>query len=245
MILIFGMGTVNAQYCQPVYSTGCGYGDGLIAFRLNTISQALECSWNRGYYEDYSIQSTDLEVGVPYPISVQSGYSGVNVSVWIDMNDDFIFDSTEILIRNFECTFDSTLYTDVITVPEGTKEGYHRLRFRTSWMTHVPEPCDTLTYGNAADFSVFILPTSAGLSGNSASDFNIYPNPAADAAVIEQKEEGIAVIELIDLSGKAVQTITSERKNITVDVTTVSPGMYFLKYQKGTKTTFTRFSVVR
>lgn len=245
IMMISFSGMVRAQYCQPAYSNGCSYGDGLIYFNLNTITQVLECPWNKGYYQDCSAITTEMDAGQPYELTVQSGFPGVNVSVWIDLNDDQMFDSTEIMVRNFECSFDSTSYTNMITIPKDAPEGYHRLRYRTSWMMHVPEPCDTLGYGNAADFTVYVQSSAAGISWNNPSCFSVYPNPASDVATVEQKGEGTANIELIDLSGKSVMAICSDRKSINLDLSQVSPGLYFLKYQNGNKSSFTRFSIAR
>lgn len=243
--MVLASGSLSAQYCQPAYSNGCGYGDGLILFKLGTITQVLECPWNKAYYQDCSSLTAEMEAGRPYTLSVMSGFPGVNVTIWADMNDDMNFDSTEILIRNFECSFDSSLYTSVIILPEDSKEGYHRLRYRTSWMMHVPEPCDTLGYGNSADFTIHTLPAHRYHSDAANEYFSVYPNPAINSATIEQREGGAAKIELIDLSGKTVISIQSENLSMPVDLSNVAPGMYFMKYEKGSSTAYTCFSVTR
>gem|GEM_PF-3177629 len=68
---------------------------GTVHFQLNTIDNA--SSGTLAGYEDFSCeQSTNLVVGLTYPIAVTTGsVTAENVSVWIDLNNDGNFTSTE------------------------------------------------------------------------------------------------------------------------------------------------------
>jgi hypothetical protein len=82
------------------------------------------------------------------------------------------------------------------------------------------------------------------LEGNSASvsempveaaQLNVYPNPAKDQVTLSFSAE-IDAIEIMDISGKAVMTRTvSQRNFVDLNTENLSPGIYFVKVQSGTK----------
>ncbi|HTX87796.1 MAG TPA: GEVED domain-containing protein, partial [Bacteroidales bacterium] len=146
---------IAGAYCTPVYSSGCGAGDGLTNFQLNTINQAIPCSGSPSYYHDYTTSSTTLTEGNTYVLTVIAGYSATHVRVWIDLNNNNTFDQPgEIMVSDLICTSAATPYTANIVIPCGTSTGNHRLRYRTSWGSAVTDPCTSITYGNAADFTI-------------------------------------------------------------------------------------------
>jgi hypothetical protein len=75
----------------------------------------------------------------------------------VDLDNDGIFESAEILVSNLYCASSYTDYTTTLTIPMGTSFGNHRLRYRTSWLASPGDPCSSLSYGNSADFTVYVL----------------------------------------------------------------------------------------
>jgi hypothetical protein len=143
-----------AQPCTPVYSTGCTFGDGLTLFQLNIIDQTIPCTGSPSYYHDFTSTSTQLQPGTAYTLTVQAGYSSTYVTVWVDLDNNDTFDSTEVLVSTLYCASAYTNYQTTLTIPIGTSVGDHRLRFRTSWLFNPTDPCGSVTYGNSADFTV-------------------------------------------------------------------------------------------
>jgi hypothetical protein len=148
---------ISGAYCTPSYSYGCAYGDGLTLFQLGTINQPVTCTGSPSYYHDWTASSTNLTANVPSTLTVQAGFSNTYVTVWVDLNNNFIFESSEIVVNNLICASSGVNYTAPIIIPTGTSLGNHRLRFRTSWLSSVSDPCASITYGNAGDFTVNVV----------------------------------------------------------------------------------------
>jgi len=140
----------------PVYTTGCASGDGLSNFKLNTIDQAIACTGTPSYYHNYSATvQTDITAGLTYPLTVQAAYPGTNVAVWVDLNNNDVYDQpADVIVGNILCVNAGANYTANFTVPNGTTNGLHRLRFRTNRGGAVTDPVASLTYGNAGDFKI-------------------------------------------------------------------------------------------
>ena len=155
LVLLWGAASAQAPYCSTPYSSGCIYGDGLILFQLNTINQSIPCTGTPSYYHDYTALTTTMQTGTPYVITMQAGYSSTYVDIWVDLNNNNVFDQPgERLVNDFVCASSYTNYTTNITIPMGTSVGNHRLRFRTEWAGAVTDPCTSHYYGNAADFTI-------------------------------------------------------------------------------------------
>ena len=136
--------------------SGCTYGDGLVNFQLGTINQAIPCSGGPSYYHDYTAQSTDIGQGGSAVLTVIAGYSSTYVDVWIDFNDNNVFDPSETVVNDLVCASTGVPYTATIAIPLTAPSGPHSLRFRTNWLSGPTNPCTNSSYGNAADFTVNI-----------------------------------------------------------------------------------------
>jgi hypothetical protein len=92
-------------YCIPTWAAGgangCQDGDVIARVAVNTLdneSGALCLSGALGYndYTDYSMNpewTTDLQAGTSYNVQVYAGQYSQHLAVWIDFNDDGIFDN--------------------------------------------------------------------------------------------------------------------------------------------------------
>jgi hypothetical protein len=82
--------------------------------------------------------------------------------------------------------------------------------------------------------------TTAPVSVNNVAANNIsiavYPNPVKNTAVVELSEVGEhATLQITDLSGKVMQTITVSSKRTEADMSTFAPGIYLLRYSDDTR----------
>ena len=157
VFLLLGTYVSRAQtYCTPSYSSGCIYGDGLVNISFSTTNQAISCAGTPSYYHDYTSGSAaTLIPGTTASISFEAGYNGTYVTVWIDVDNNGTFSSSEIMVNSYNCATSYTTYTTSFTVPSGNY-GTKRLRFRTNWLSGITDPCGSATYGNSADFTVNI-----------------------------------------------------------------------------------------
>lgn len=142
-------------YCIPV--SNCTVGDEIDDFMLNTINQVGTGCGTDGY-SNFLAYATSLEKGQTYNLTVSTNYSNQFVSVWIDLNNDLIFDNTtERLLFDFNLPAVGIQYSAPLTIPSGANVGAHRMRVRARWSASCNDPCATFSYGETHDYTVIII----------------------------------------------------------------------------------------
>ena len=176
-LFVLSYGAVNAQpYCTPAYSTGCTDGDMITNFSLNTITDAIVCTTPS--YQDHTNLSTNLTIGNTYVLTLTAGFSSTYFMVWIDYNNNYVFDATEIVLSDV-CSSAATPYTFNLTIPLTASPTTTRLRIRTNYASAVPsDPCSSLTYGNAIDYTVSLMP----LANNDIAVIGVSPTTICSGA---------------------------------------------------------------
>jgi len=154
--------TLPSDYCQARGTEFCG---SITKFQLKTINNSTSgCE----QYADYTSISTELEIGTGYPVFVVT--DGGNCGIWVDWNQDKIFDLGEkIELTGFGYKDppygDVTIFTNnkigIITPPESAVLGATRLRLRQSF--YDLNPCGNIPGGEVEDYTVII--TESGQSG--------------------------------------------------------------------------------
>src|SRR5690606_13679163 len=101
LLWALGVEGAYAQYCIPTYSTGCSSGDniddvmlaGAVAPGINNLNTPCAA----GSYSDYTDMSATLTIGNSYSGNVTTGYdfNSEDVRIWIDYNDNEVFESSE------------------------------------------------------------------------------------------------------------------------------------------------------
>jgi len=135
------------EYCAA--SGGCDEFISRVVFA--TIDNSSACN----EYEDFTSISTSLTMNETYSIYVLVGppaYSGDQVSVWIDYDQNGIFDEPVIILTSPG----TNLFSGSFTVPVSALEGPTRLRIRCNY-TGVMDPCGTTSYGEVEDYTVNIV----------------------------------------------------------------------------------------
>lgn len=225
------MYTVRSNvYCTPYMD--CSVGDGFQLFQLADIYNPSECEG----YADFTEQSTDLEQGSEYELTVMTGYGDQYIKVWIDYNNDLEFTVDEVIVDDYviQPGFNgSGEFTESISIsiPENAALGQHVLRAKTNWAASVPnESCEETQYGETEDYTVFIIEQSLGLIDNNF-PLNpiIYPNPTDGNVIIDLKVSYKNVtITLHDLSGRKIMDKNYvQAQNFDLNINQ-SSGVYFL-----------------
>ncbi len=151
-------------YCIP--QSNCNFGDGFVSFSLGEINNP-NSGCSPGGYGDFTNLSTVLQAGETYTITWSSGYNSNYASLWIDLDQDIEFDENERLITGFELLNAGVPYETQITIPEDALDGETTLRIRAEWLHEPLDPCETSSYGEIEDYSVFIsntpLPKNVGV----------------------------------------------------------------------------------
>ncbi len=174
----------SAQYCTPtctMASSGCMYGR-INLFQVNGASGTVlidSAGCTGSGYEDRhldSMMTCTLNPGGTYSMVLTNSGSPFYSQVWIDYNDDYSFDSSEILSGANGWMRTTTLS---FTVPSGASTGYHRMRLvneygSTTYRYPAMRPCMGSTYSmaDARDYTVYVGSSSSGcgtLVGGTAS----------------------------------------------------------------------------
>ena len=145
-------------YCLPTYSTGCTASDFINTFTLNALSSGATGCNNSTTAYSLGAQTTTLTQGVNYNATLTTGSGGgSNVNIWIDYNDNGVFETTERYV-NTALIASSGTATIVVAVPSNATVGTHRMRVRHSWASSlaVVDPCAVLSWGETEDYNVTI-----------------------------------------------------------------------------------------
>lgn len=143
--------------CIPEGSS-CVFGDGIISFYLEEIENVnIYC--NTGYNNFLEI-STRLDVNRDtYFVGVSSSSSS-EFSMWIDFNDNAVFEPFEQLVRSGDIQPSSRPTFFEFSLPEGVPLGEHILRARAGdprFAGDVNDPCSVMEFGTTDDYTVVLV----------------------------------------------------------------------------------------
>ena len=146
--------------CAP--SMDCSFADGFQLFQFADINNESGCEG----YGDFTDQSTNVELGETYDVTLTTGYGDQFVRIWIDYNDDFNFTLDELVLDNYEMADGAAggSYTETVavTIPISATLGEHLMRAKTNWQAGVPDDaCELTQYGETEDYMINIQPGAA------------------------------------------------------------------------------------
>src|SRR5690554_1248574 len=153
--------------CIPSYSTGCNLGDRISNVTLQgefvLLNNSTQCSTN-GYGDYTSMNAPDLAPGMSYDISVTTDYGSPtfeDVRIWIDYNDDGVFDSSEEIGNSNGNGMGSGTVTYNFSVPTTVSPGTYTMRVRLVYNGGANiDPCNFQSWGETEDYSVNIITLS-------------------------------------------------------------------------------------
>ena len=153
--------------CIPVGSD-CSFGDGIYYFELGDIlNERIPC--NVGYTDFISL-STNLDRSQEsFTVTVKTLFDDPDVekfSMWIDLNDNGVFDDSEILISSEVIPASNTEFSYDFTLPTDAALGQHLLRIRAGDTSHegdLDNPCSVMEFGTTHDYSVKIIDSTLDL----------------------------------------------------------------------------------
>ncbi|OYT16746.1 MAG: hypothetical protein B7C24_06140 [Bacteroidetes bacterium 4572_77] len=146
--------------CIP--SGNCGDGHAIQLFQLEDIHNETACSENG--YGDYSGIKTDISVNnfTQHFLTINTGYGNQFVKVWIDFNDNYVFDADEVVVDNFEIADGQAAgdYTETMEMifPDNAPLGEHLMRAKISWLIPIDDACsDIVEAGETEDYMVNLM----------------------------------------------------------------------------------------
>jgi hypothetical protein len=120
--------------------------------QVGDIDNASDCEG----YADFTHLSTDMAVGVGYPITVTHGtpiWPTDLCAIWVDWDRDFFFDPDEAI--PVEGNPGSGPYTATITPPPDAHVGDTRLRIRLYRIVDA-DPCGIQDWGEVEDYTITV-----------------------------------------------------------------------------------------
>jgi len=229
--------TVVNSLCQP--EADCSQGSGFYLFNLNTIDNITDCS--EYGYENYTDQITELETNESYEVTILTHYGDQFMKLWIDFNDNFVFDEDELLIDNYEIAHGQSGgdYTEsiVIEIPENANLGEHIMRIKSSLGSYVPDnACDESSWGETEDYMAnVILYTGMDNIPLSNTDLVIksYANNQFEVSLQSSEISEDLIINLHNILGQKL--VQNRVKNIDgkyvyqLDLSYAKPGAYIIR----------------
>jgi hypothetical protein len=236
--------TIVKSNCQP--ASNCAFGLGILDFKLGDIANSTACSISG--YSDFTDLVTDLERNETHELEVTTGYGDQFVRVWIDFNDNFVFDADELVVDNFEIADGQAegSYTVIIPVTlAGTANlGEHLLRAKTNYNANVPDDaCTGTAFGETEDYKVNIgLYTNINAQLVSQAELIVTPleNNHFDISLKSDKLTETMIISLHDVFGQKLVENRIENVNgiytYPLDLSYAKVGVYIVRvgsYQAG------------
>lgn len=147
---IYGSTTAFDQFISNVSITGT-------SFVNNTSSVTPGLPYN--FYN--TVPAPSLSTGTTYQLNITNGfYSGIGYAVWIDFNDNFIFESSEKLAFTTNYTSTSNQVVSLnLNLPCSPTLGLHRMRIRSGYFSNgsTMDPCSFIWDGEVEDYLVNIV----------------------------------------------------------------------------------------
>jgi hypothetical protein len=212
----------------PAPSTYCaadgGCDEAINAFNFANISTNTACNG----YENFTTTIANVVKGQTYPVgSSSNNYYGTldAVHVWIDYNQNGIFESSELLSLPLTNPTSST-----ITIPMTALSGNTRLRVRMAYNQTSADPCGSQTFGEVEDYTVNIsnpAPTgltyaySNGITGSGATESDL-PTATTVYTVTASTALGCSVTATTEVvvNTTPIVTATATATNVAIGATT-------------------------
>ena len=142
------------EYCIPE-GMNCSDGDGVHGFALANIDNlASGCSENG--YGDFLDLNIELAQGGIYTLQALTNYSSNFLTVWIDFNNDEIFDADERIVSGLELE-QSVITETEVSIPLNAITGEFRLRATAVYQYPDPDPCEAYSWGECEDYTATII----------------------------------------------------------------------------------------
>ncbi|MBW7868424.1 MAG: S8 family serine peptidase [Brumimicrobium sp.] len=189
---------------------------------------------NNGYY--FGSASTAIERGAPYSLKIQPGFAGDTLleysRVWIDVNQDGVFDASEIVFDQSNASFG--VVNGNFTLPLSTPLGSTRMRVQMAYQGYgssaLPAVCGTYTSGEIEDYCIEII--EQGTSGIESAILNavtLYPNPANTQLTISNKNFDPVLVDIYSSNGQLLQSLSTQSENTIISTENWATGIYLIR----------------
>lgn len=183
-------------------------------------------------------ETTTLNAGGQYPISLTPGYSGSMYNeyftVWIDYNANGEFEEPLEIAYDPGVTTTTTI-TGTIYVPFNVADGVVRMRVGMSYFGQFggggpPNFCGENDYGETEDYCI-TLDGDVGVDVLEYPGMALYPNPAAGQITLQiegSSAQELFDAEIVNLAGQKMMSL-SFRSGQPIDIASLASGVYGIR----------------
>ncbi|MFZ4058226.1 MAG: GEVED domain-containing protein, partial [Ferruginibacter sp.] len=232
--------------CVPLTTSGCTLSDRLELFRLKgetselNINTGTTCSATA--YTDSTDHAViiDLARGKSYWGQMKAGATGDYLTVWLDANDNGVYEDTERLMNNFAMSTSITNFN--LFIPLSTAAGNHKLRARLVWYATAPTvlttPCGNYAYSDTKDFIVNISTSGSSYVVSSYTPAGACFVGGGDIVIDSASNNNLGYVPLVDSLNALIVQVYPQGNNLgkvsasyfinTGAVRQSSTGIYYL-----------------
>lgn len=218
--------------CVPLTSSGCSLSDRIDIFRLKGESSEININTGTTCFAGSYVDSTDYATvidmarGKTYWGQIKAGTTGDYVSIWIDANDNGLFENSERLINNIPVLSTGTGTNINLFIPLGTTLGTHRMRVRLVYYSPAPTapttPCGFYTYSDTRDYPVNIVAGGSSYTVASYTPSGSCYTSAGQITVDAASNNNSNYVPLVDSSNALIAQLYPQGNNLG----TVTPSYY-------------------
>jgi hypothetical protein len=170
-------GIFTTTYCIPTSTNTSDYISNFSTTGgLTNISNLSSGLSGTGYGNFYNTISASQYAGSSLNFTETYVGGGHGLNIWVDLDQDGLFESTE---RLFTAASTATGFTGSITIPGGTAAGDYRMRVRAWYGSINPDPCTNISYGEAEDYKLTVVPLPACSGTPTAGTVTVSPTSGA------------------------------------------------------------------
>ena len=180
-------------------------------------------------YTNHTATPVSLQRNVTSPITINfaTGYT-YNTYIWIDLNDNYIFDANELLYTGESAAPNPSILNASLAIPATANLGAHRMRIVTADFLPAPNSCYSGSWGVTVDFTVNVIEQDLSTGSFDEASFNYYPNPVTDILTVAYSNV-ISNVVVYNLLGQQVLTEQPNATLTQVDLSGLNTGTYLVK----------------
>jgi hypothetical protein len=155
--------TTNASGCYCVSAPTSVDGTGITNVQLVATNFANTVSTSP-VYNDHTATVVDMSQGISNSVQITFNTDSFGTSydyntvIWIDVNDNFTFEPSEIVFTGVSAAVSPTILNASFVMPGTAPLGQHRMRIVATDALQTPaNPCYSGSYGETADFTVNVV----------------------------------------------------------------------------------------
>ncbi|WP_237588619.1 reprolysin-like metallopeptidase [Polaribacter sargassicola] len=245
---VYNFSTLTPSYCLSTFTDELGGTEHITNVTFNDINNDSGNNTINGY-EDFTSISTNVKRGDIHQISVTFDTGGYRDQcfVFIDWNQDYVFDNDTEMYDLGEFDTDIATATLDIAIPEDARFGETRMRVFIEYYDNSYVPgggaCDVdhvSEWGETEDYTI-VIDNTASVDDYGFDGFNLYPNPTEGEFTLSLKAVNAdeVSVQLFDVNGRLIDeknyynTLTDFSERISFNK--ASAGLYMLKVINGEK----------